>query len=132
MANVLKKKDLAFSQVGFGPEHGIDSIGSYWFYCNASNVFVQECLLCTTDLSHVTVFRRAETLISGWPCRSGEQETSTSSGERSVDRNGGRAGGEPAGVVSREGRQYVVCNWGFLLDATATEPVKASGGGRVA
>src|ERR1039457_4015468 len=42
---------------GFGPEYGIDSIGSYWFYCNASNVFVQECPFCTTDLSHVTVFR---------------------------------------------------------------------------
>ncbi len=43
MANVLKKKDLAFSQVGFGSEHGTVNIGSYWFYCNASNVFVQKC-----------------------------------------------------------------------------------------
>ena len=43
-------------QVGFGSEHGIDTIGCYWFYCNASNVFGQKCLLCTTDLSHVTVF----------------------------------------------------------------------------
>jgi hypothetical protein len=43
-------------QVGFGSEDGIDSIGSYWFYCNASNGFGQKCLLCTTDLSHVTVF----------------------------------------------------------------------------
>ena len=43
-------------QVGFGSEQGIDNIGSYWFYCNASNVFGQKCLLCTTDLSHVTVF----------------------------------------------------------------------------
>src|ERR1700736_5254305 len=32
-------------------------------------------------------------------------------------------------VVSREERQYMVCNRGFLLDATATEPVKASSGG---
>ena len=44
------------NQVGFGSEDGIDSIGSYWFYCNASNVFGQKCLLCTTDLSHVTDF----------------------------------------------------------------------------
>ena len=44
-------------QVGFGSEYGIDSIGSCWFYCNASNVFVQKCLVCTADLSHVTVFR---------------------------------------------------------------------------
>src|SRR5450759_2309147 len=41
-------------QVGFGSEHSIDNIGSYWFYCNASDVFVQKCPLCTTDLSHVT------------------------------------------------------------------------------
>jgi hypothetical protein len=34
--------------------HGIDNIGCYWFYCNASNEFGQKCLLCTTDLSHVT------------------------------------------------------------------------------
>ena len=33
--------------------NGIDSIGSYWFYCNTSNEFGQKCLLCTTDLSHV-------------------------------------------------------------------------------
>jgi hypothetical protein len=46
-------------QVGFGPEDGIDNIGSYWFYCNASNEFGQKCLLCTTDLSHVTDFRAA-------------------------------------------------------------------------
>jgi hypothetical protein len=52
-------------QVGFGPEHGIDNIGCYWFYCNASNGFGQKCLVCTTDLSHVTVFRRAKTLING-------------------------------------------------------------------
>jgi len=45
------------SQVGFGSEQGVDNIGSYWFYCNASNGFGQKCLLCTTDLSHVTVFR---------------------------------------------------------------------------
>jgi hypothetical protein len=44
-------------QVGFGSEHSVDSIGSYWFYCNASNAFVQKCPLCTTDLSHVTDFR---------------------------------------------------------------------------
>jgi hypothetical protein len=44
-------------QVGFGSEQGIDSIGSYWFCCNACNVFVQECPSCPTDLSHVTVFR---------------------------------------------------------------------------
>ena len=44
-------------QVGFGSEQGIDNIGCYWFYCNASNVFGQKCLVCTTDLSHVTVFR---------------------------------------------------------------------------
>ena len=31
--------------------------------------------------------------------------------------------------MSREERQYMVCNRGFLLDATATEPVKASSGG---
>jgi hypothetical protein len=43
-------------QIGFGSEQGIDNIGSYWFYCNASNGFGQKCLLCTTDLSHVTVF----------------------------------------------------------------------------
>ena len=41
-------------QVGFGSEYSIDSIGCYWFYCNASNRFVQKCPLCTTDLSHVT------------------------------------------------------------------------------
>jgi hypothetical protein len=52
-------------QVGFGSEHGIDNIGCYWIYCNASNEFGQKCLLCTTDLSHVTVFRRAKTLING-------------------------------------------------------------------
>ena len=63
-AHVLKKKNLAFSQLGFGPEQGIDSIGSYWFYCNASNEFGQKCLVCPTDLSHVTVFRRAKTLIN--------------------------------------------------------------------
>ena len=52
-------------QVGFGSDYGIDSIGTYWFYSNASNVFVQKCLVCTTDLSHVTGFRAAEkTLIS--------------------------------------------------------------------
>jgi hypothetical protein len=47
---------LLIYQVGFGSEDGIDSIGSYWFYCNASNVFGQKCLVCTTDLSHVTDF----------------------------------------------------------------------------
>jgi hypothetical protein len=46
---------LALSQLGFGSEQGIDSIESYWFYCNASTVFGQKCLVCTTDLSHVTV-----------------------------------------------------------------------------
>jgi hypothetical protein len=55
-ARVLKKKDLAFAQLGFGSEHGIDSIGCYCFYCNVSNVFGQEWPFCTTDLSHVTVF----------------------------------------------------------------------------
>src|ERR1039458_6395758 len=40
-------------QVGFGSEYSIDSIGSCWFYCNASNVFVQKCLVCTANLSHV-------------------------------------------------------------------------------
>jgi hypothetical protein len=67
---------LLSNQVGFGSEHGIDSIGSYWVYCNASNAFVQKCPLCTTDLSHVTVFGIAETLISSWPYRSGEQAAS--------------------------------------------------------
>src|SRR4051794_23764629 len=43
-------------QVGFRSEYGVDNIGCYWFYCNASNGFGQECLFCTTDLSHVTVF----------------------------------------------------------------------------
>jgi hypothetical protein len=43
-------------QVGFGSEHSIDSTGTYWFYCNTSNVFGQKCPLCTTDLSHVTDF----------------------------------------------------------------------------
>jgi hypothetical protein len=57
LAHVLKIKNLITPQVGFGSEDGIDSIGSYWFYCNASNVFGQKCLLCTTDLSHVTDFR---------------------------------------------------------------------------
>jgi hypothetical protein len=64
-------------QVGFRPEQGSDNIGSYWFYSNASNGFGQKCLLCPTDLSHVTVFLKAENLISGWFQRSGEQETST-------------------------------------------------------
>ena len=52
----LKIKDLKNHQVGFGPEHGIDNIGCYWFYCNASNGFGQKCLVCPTDLSHVTDF----------------------------------------------------------------------------
>jgi hypothetical protein len=64
-AAFIENKGLNMHQVGFGSEHSIDSIGSYWFYCNASNGFGQKCLVCTTDLSHVTVFRRAETLISG-------------------------------------------------------------------
>jgi len=53
------KGDKLAPQVGFGSEQGIDSIGSYWFYCNASNVFGQKSLVCTTDLSHVTDFRQA-------------------------------------------------------------------------
>src|ERR1019366_8848283 len=47
----VEGKELA-PQVGFGSEYSIDSIGCYWFYCNASNRFVQKCPLCTTDLSH--------------------------------------------------------------------------------
>ena len=43
-------------QVGFGSEYGIDNIGSYWLYCNASNEFGQKCLLWTTILSHATDF----------------------------------------------------------------------------
>jgi hypothetical protein len=60
---MLKLEDLVFPQVGFGPEYSIDNIGSYWFYCNASNVFVQKWPLCTTDLSHVTVFQGLLNLV---------------------------------------------------------------------
>ena len=54
MGGYVELEDSVYYQVGFGSEHGIDSIGSYWFYCNESNAFVQKCPLCTTDLSHVT------------------------------------------------------------------------------
>src|SRR5450759_4761619 len=52
--DTLKLEDSVYYQVGFGSEHSIGSTGTYWFYCNASNRFVQKCPLCTTDLSHVT------------------------------------------------------------------------------
>src|ERR1017187_10355413 len=56
----MEGKDLA-PQVGLGSEDHIDNIGSYWFYCNTSNVFGQKCPLCTTDLSHATLSKgRAE------------------------------------------------------------------------
>jgi hypothetical protein len=54
-----KRKHLA-PQVGFGSKQGIDSIGSYCFYCNASNGFGQKWPYWTTDLSHVTAFLRAK------------------------------------------------------------------------
>jgi hypothetical protein len=39
------------------------------FYCNASNGFAQKCLVCTTDLSHVTDFRETR----GWSLGSREE-----------------------------------------------------------
>src|ERR1017187_8262643 len=55
--------DRMAPQVGFGPEYSIDNIVSYWFYCNASNVFVHKWPLCTTGLSHVTVFQGLLNLV---------------------------------------------------------------------
>jgi hypothetical protein len=70
MVCVEKKEFDMAPQVGFGSEHGIDSIGSYWFYCNMSNVFGQKCLRCPTDLSHVTDFLK---LMQGGLCSRSKQ-----------------------------------------------------------
>src|ERR1035441_6276486 len=53
-------------QAALGSEYGIDSIGCYWFYCNASNGFGQTCLPWTTVLSHVTVFLQGVTATLGF------------------------------------------------------------------
>jgi hypothetical protein len=73
-------------QVGLGSEHGIDSIGSYWFCCNVSTMFVQKCPSRPADSSHVTVFKKSFVAAdrggfhracpsgrqpSRWPCASG-------------------------------------------------------------
>ncbi len=94
-------------QVGFGSEYGIDSIGSYWFYCNASKVFVQKCLVCTSDLSHVTdfrehlgvvvyIFEKKRLLVSG--CFKRRTLSPALFGRRGMDTNG--AVGRPVPMFS--------------------------------
>ena len=78
---VENKGDSLAPQVGFGPEYSIDNIGSCWFYCNASNVFVQKWPLCTTELSHVTVFQGLLNLVRAF---AGNARTSVESSDSRV------------------------------------------------
>jgi hypothetical protein len=61
-ALTTRSKDVLAPQVGLGSEYGIDSIGSYWFYCNINSC--TRMPICTTDLSHATDFR--ELYVAGW------------------------------------------------------------------
>jgi hypothetical protein len=55
-------KNLA-PQVGFGSEYCIDSIGSYWFYGNMSNTFVQKCLFAQ-EICHMQQVSRGSSTAS--------------------------------------------------------------------
>jgi hypothetical protein len=68
----IENEGLSILSVRIRIRGWIDSIGSYWFYCNASNVFVTKM-----------------------PCLSNGFVTCDSFlVERSADRNGGRAGAD--------------------------------------
>src|SRR5260370_16564215 len=107
-------------QVGFGSEYGIDNIGCYWFYCNASNEFGQKCLLCTTDLSHVTDFMGGLRQLF-------LQEVERKAGGRGSRCSGGRYGG----LLRKRRRAQPICP-GVLLSnlTTAMTPSMRCGSSR--